>query len=149
MTEDNQGSSGPKPQLHEVDPARLADGHWCARRQRTVGQGDIARSYSADRIAEGKRIREPFNWLSSAWVCTGSGPHGHVRAHEAYRVVVPGSLGFPSRTYQERAQQGDAARTDPNGFYHGVIVSRSGRTMALRGPPALFVPGQRSQLDLF
>lgn len=36
-----------------VDPARLESCQWCHRAQTTVGQGDIAASYSADRISLG------------------------------------------------------------------------------------------------
>ena len=44
----------------EIDPARLASGEWCHRAQKTLGQGDIYASYSADRIGMGQPVRKPF-----------------------------------------------------------------------------------------
>lgn len=43
----------------EVDPARLESGTWCHKRERQIGEGDIAASYSADKIALEGRVRSP------------------------------------------------------------------------------------------
>jgi len=45
-----------------IDPARLASGQWCHRANKTIGQGDISKSYSADRIGMGQPVRKPFEW---------------------------------------------------------------------------------------
>lgn len=135
--------------VYRVDPARLADGVWCSRRQKCVGQGDINASYSADRIGEGKSIRKPFNHEAARWVCTSLRPYGPGSAAEAYRLVAAASFSGKPRSYGERVAAGDAARFDPRGFYDGVNVLQGGRQLILQGPAVLFVPGQPKQLELF
>ncbi len=138
-----------KPVPIEVEPARLADGAWCHRRNKMIGQGDISASYSADRIAESKPIRKPFDWQGATWVCTGKMPHGEGRSATVYRLIDPGLFEEAATTFGGRARKGDAAREDPKGFYHGVTVTHAKRGMVLCGPPALLVPGKAAQLELF
>jgi len=129
----------------EIDPARLAHGQWCARRGKTIGTGDVAASYSADRIAEGKPIRKPFEWRGETWVKTsGCGDSATV-----YRVVDPGLFPGAAKTYDERVSDGDASRADPNGFDHCVTVRYGKRDWVLCGPPVVLVPGKTEQLELF
>ena len=45
------------PQIQLVDPERFAPGTWCHRTEKTIGEGDIAASYSADRIGMGQSVR--------------------------------------------------------------------------------------------
>ena len=138
------------PETHAIDPARLAHGKWCHRKQRTIGEGDISASYSADRIGTGEPIRKPFIWNGVPCVCVGKRPHesGGTLA-QAYRLVCPQAFDGQPVTYGEKTADGDAARADPNGFYHGVSVKHAGSVMVLCGPPLVFVPGQPDQLSLF
>jgi hypothetical protein len=94
-------------------------------------------------------IRKPFRWQNSDWVCIGKSFRGGANSAEAYRVVHPEQFQGNSTTYREKNRDGDAARADPNGFYHGMTVTHAGQTMVLCGPPAIFIPGQTAQLDLF
>lgn len=132
-----------------IDPDRLADGQWCHRTQKTIGQGDICAAYSADRIGMGKPIRMPFRWRGALW-CTASLSwlKGHATA-EAYRLVHPTAFAVTPVSYGERVRDGDAARADPCGFYHGMAVTHGGATFVLCGPPVLFREGEPEQPDLF
>jgi len=49
----------------------------------------------------------------------------------------------------QRTVNAEWARSDPNGFYHGMIVQHGGHHFVMQGPPAAFVPGQVSQPGLF
>jgi hypothetical protein len=114
-----------------VDPERLNSGLWCHKVNKTVGEGDIAASFSADRIAMNQPVRRTFPWQGSDWVCVG--------------------LGYSGRplSYSERTSDGDSARTDSNGFYHGITAKHAGRTFVLCGPCARFEPGETVQFSLF
>ncbi len=37
------------------------------------------------------------------------------------------------------AENAEAARNDPNGFYHGITVKQGQETFVLSGPPVVFV----------
>ena len=45
-------------------------------------------------------------------------------------------------TYAEKIppDEGEAARNDPNGFYHGMTIKPGRDTLVMCGPPVLFVP---------
>ena len=134
--------------VFEVDPARLAAGAWRRCDGARVGEGDIAASYSGDRIGMGRPIRKPFEWRGQLWTNVGGWwKDGDVTA-KAYRLVPLGRFENPT-TYSQRAQDGDRSRADPNGFYHGVAVRCGKEEYALCGPPALFVAGEPAQLELF
>ena len=45
---------------HSVDPARFRWGTWCHRTDKMIAEGDIAASYSADRIGMGQPVSKPF-----------------------------------------------------------------------------------------
>jgi|SRR5579872_2143014 len=130
---------------HYVDPARLRRGSWCHRAEKVMGEGDIAASYSADRIGMGEPLRKPFEWKGSLWVCVSR----RGDSAEAYRLMHPQAFSGTPLTYREKAMDGDAARNDPNGFYHGMLVKHAGKPFVLSGPPALLVPGEPEQMDLF
>lgn len=132
-----------------VDPARLARGEWCHRRERDIGRGDIPRSYSADSIGMDQPIRRPFEWQGTPWVCVGSGTYNGMETFEAYRLVHPSCFEGTPTTYREKLCDADAARADPLGFYHGMAIKHAGTAMVICGPPALFVAGETQQLDLF
>jgi len=130
---------------HSLDSARLRWGTWCHRTEKMTGEGDIAASYSADRIGLGQPLRKPFEWRGSLWVCVGLG----YESAEAYRLMHPQAFDGAPVTYRAKVADGEAARKDPNGFYHAMSVSYGGSTFVLCGPPALFVPGESAQMDLF
>jgi len=133
-----------------VDPARLASGRWCHRAEKTLGKGDIAGSYSADRIGMGQPVRKPFSFEGALWTCVGTGPYGEGwRCAEAYRLVHPMTFKGTPVTYREKTADGDAARAAPDGFYHGMRVRHAGQDFVLCGPPVIFVPGETEQLALF
>ena len=132
-----------------IDPARLASGQWCHRANKTVGQGDISKSYSGDRIGMSKPVRKPFEWQGGLWVCVGKRYCDGTVSAEAYRLVHPQMFDGEPMTYATRVRDGDAARADANGFYHGMKVKHAGAEFILCGPPVTFVPGQSEQLSLF
>jgi len=132
-----------------VDPARLSSGAWCHRSQKTIGQGDIAASYSAERIGMNRPIRKPFNWKGSLWVCVGMTFLKGTKSAEVYRLTHPQLFDGEPLTYAAKTADGDAARADPNGFYHGMTVRRGGQNFVLCGPPVILVSGASEQFDLF
>ena len=134
----------------KIDPARLASGEWCHRAEKQIGQGDINASYSADRIGMGQPVRKPFSWQGGLWVCVGNHYRGKdTLSAEAYRLAHPATFDGKPLTYAEKTRDGDAARADANGFYHGMTVKHAGATFVLCGPPVTFVAGQTEQLSLF
>lgn len=133
-----------------IDPARLAPGQWSHRLNKTVGEGDIHASYSGDRIGMGQPIRKPFEWRCSLWVCVGNRTLGPDRVEtEVYRLVLPSLFDGEPTTYAEKTCKGEAARSDPDGFYHAMTVSHGGQSFILCGPPVTLVPGETAQLSLF
>lgn len=141
--------SEPVTETSAVDPARLASGQWCHRAEKMIGVGDIYGSYSGDRIGMGQPVRKPFTWRGSLHVCVGMRHRGDTTSAEAYRLVHPQMFSGEPTTYAEKLTDGDAARADPNGFYHGMTVRHAGAAFVLCGPPLTFVPGQSEQLALF
>jgi hypothetical protein len=135
--------------LHRVDPARLASGSWCHQAQKTVGQGDISASYSADRIGMGEPVRKPFEWNGGLWVCVGIRHCSGQEIAEAYRLVHPQMYDGRPLTYAARFMNAEAARADPAGFYHGMSAKHGGAAYVLCGPPVTFAPGETAQLSLF
>ncbi|SFU18672.1 hypothetical protein [Sedimentitalea nanhaiensis] len=137
-----------EPQEHRVDPSRLASGTWCHTRNRQIGEGDIAASYSADKIAQGK-IRKPFFWKNCLWVCTGT----NSKSAEAYRLVPERFFDGELTTYNEVAMLPFEQRIKPEGFYHGMRVRHGKQDCVLVGPKALLLPKEESetlkQADLF
>ena len=132
-----------------VDPARLNSGTWCHTANKTLREGDIVASYSADRIGMGQPIRATFPWAGARFVCVSMQWRDGMTLAEAYKLVdMPAFDGEPM-TYSQKTADGDNARSDPNGFYHGMIVAHAGAKYVLCGPPARFEPGEVEQLDLF
>lgn len=132
-----------------VDPARLESGHWCHRAEKTIGQGDISASYSGDRIGMAQPVRKPFAWQGILWVCVGMGHCGGSETAEAYRLIHPQLFQGEPVTYADKVRNGDSARTDPHGFYHGMRVRHGREDFVLAGPPVTFAPGQVEQMSLF
>ena len=120
-TSNMSNSNFQDPQTQSVDPARLASGTWCHRKQKTIGQGDIDASYSADRIGMGKPVRKPFSWNGSLWVCVGKHGRADEIVAETYRLTHPSTFDGIPTTYAARAKEGDAARADHKGYYLSLI----------------------------
>lgn len=124
----------PKPTRQEVivDPIRLDD------------QGDISNSYSADVIDNG-RIRKPFRYNGQLYTTTStiSGMYPRsIRQAEAYRLLLATLFVGQITDIHTKIDHdnGRAARSDPNGFYHGIAVTHQGRQYVLAGPPLTFLP---------
>jgi hypothetical protein len=63
--------------------------------------------------------------------------------HEAYRLLPERLFRGTPTTYGTRtgtAETAEAARNDPNGFYHGVAVKYGRESFLLCGPPVRFLP---------
>jgi len=152
MTINNPAPREPRPSLevHEVDPTRLARGEWSHEHQRTIGEGDIAASYSGDRIGMGQPLRAPFTHHGRQWVCV-SFRHGSTSVASAYRLVHLSQHEGKVTNYTTKVvpDSGRLARSDPLGFYHGIAVKRGRETFILCGPPAEFVAGEPQQRSLF
>jgi hypothetical protein len=138
-----------EPDTYAVDPARFRAGEWCHRAQKTIGQGDISASYSAERIGMNQPIRKPFDWKGALWVCVGMTFCNGTQSAEAYRLVHPQLFKGEPLTYAAKTADADAARADPEGFYHGMIVRHAGQSFVLCGPPVTLVPGASEQLELW
>jgi len=136
-------------QRHTVDPGRLSLGNWDMATNRCAGEGDIAASYSGDRIGLGEPVRKPFVLKGAKWVCVSlRGPRGSIVA-KAYRLVHLSRFDGTSTDYAEKTRDTEAARRDPCGFYHGMRVIHLGDLYVLVGPPIELVAGERDQLALF
>jgi len=139
-----QDQANPPPTKREtiaVHPARLA---WKGA-SGGVCEGDIHASYSADVIAANGRVRRPFTWKGAPYVCTSiSGSRltdSGKEEHEAYRLVPARTFTGNTATYHDktaRAEDAEAARNDPSGFYHGMTIKHGAEVFVLCGPPIRF-----------
>ena len=136
------------PTIREVPPSRLATGSWSHELNCQIGEGDIHASYSADRVGMGQPMRRPFTYEGIRWICVGFRPGPRA---EAYRLVHPAAFDGTPITYAEKVHPngGKDARSDPMGFYHGMMVRSGGEQLVLCGPPVQFVAGQETQRSLF
>lgn len=139
-----------------VPASRLVSGAW--KGEREADEGDIRVSYSADVIAMEGRVRTPFRHGSHLWACVSIvGRSNAYLELEAYRLTPQVMFAAPVTSYNAklRIDGGDAARNDPNGFYHGMTVKHGGIRYVLTGPPSVFVPGPETvtiaaaQMSLF
>jgi hypothetical protein len=115
-----------------VDPIRLAD------------HGDISNSYSADLINNG-RIRKPFRYDGQLYTTTStiSGMYpDSIRKAEAYRLVLVTLFDGPITDFRTKIDRdnGSSARSDPNGFYHGIPITYQSQHYVLTGPALNFLP---------
>lgn len=110
-----------------VDPIRLDE------------QGDITRSYSGDCVDNGK-IRRPFRYNGKLCVCTSS-LYGTTREATAYYLTPKHLFDGEPTTYAVKilSDHGETARSDPNGFYHGITINHQGQPYVLAGPKLTFV----------
>lgn len=98
-------------------------------------------SYSGDVISKKRTIRAPFSLNGELLCCVGAEGVGNGRDVvnlEAYRVIPRRDFAGRTWDYNSRALQGDKARNDRKGFYHGVRVKWGGRDFVLCGPEKLF-----------
>ena len=135
--------------LITVDLTRLAAGSWCHQTDRQIGEGDIAASYSAARIGMGQPIRKPFSFRGGSYVCTSRRKIGGVETVEAYLVLQKRMFDGVCRSYSAVVQDGDAARSAAEGFYHGMIVHHGSDECVLSGSPLTFTAAMIDQLGLF
>ncbi len=110
---------------------------------RLGNQGDISKSYSGDLIDSAK-VRRPFPYNGKLYVCTSSVHGPSIREAEAYYLMPQTLFDGQPTTYSDKVHpdHGESARSDPNGFYHGISVTHQGRRYILAGPPLTFVPTQ-------
>ena len=128
-----------RPPHQVVEAARMEHG-WDGR-----PEGDIHGSYSADRISEGKPIRKPFPWQGGQWVCVGISN----KEVNAYRLTPLGAFkGVPTTYAKKTGGLAEAARNDPNGFYHGMTIKCAGSTYVLTGPELTFIAGEVGQATM-
>jgi len=129
-----------------VNPARLAWGRFDHRRNRDAGEGDIHASYSADTIATSGKIRKAFRWQAQLMVTVSLSGRGGTDQAEAYQLIPLKTFTGLPMTYAEKigtAESAEAARNDPNGFYHGITVKQGQDVWAMAGPPVVFVADER------
>lgn len=142
MTEPSEIFLNAKAVTIPVNPARLAWGRYDHGRNRDVGEGDIHASYSADTIASTGKIRKAFRWQAQLMVTVGLSRLGGREEAEAYHLVPLKAFAGTPTSYAEKIfcdGGAEAARNDPNGFYHGMSVKQGRETFVLSGPPVVFV----------
>jgi hypothetical protein len=125
-----------------VNPARLAWGRYDSGRNRDIGEGDIHASYSADIIATAGKTRKAFRWQAQLMVTVSLSRRGGLEAAEAYQLIPLKIFTGRATNYAEKigtADNAEAARNDPNGFYHGMTVKQGGEMFVLSGPPVVFI----------
>jgi len=135
-----------QPNKHEIDPDRLARGTYCHTQKRTIGEGNISASYSADKICFTGSVRNPFRWNGSDWVNVG---YSVRKGHTIYKLVDPSVFSRTMTTYAKKTHDCEAARQDPFGFYDGMQVTRGKQAYVLCGPPVIVKPGKPTQGELF
>ncbi|WP_171168129.1 hypothetical protein [Ruegeria sp. HKCCA0370] len=110
-----------EPKEYRVDPSRLASGTWCHTRDRCVGEGDIAASYSADKIGLEGKVRKPFVWQNSLWVCTGTHYQGDGKSAEAYQLMPERFFDGVLTTYSEVAMCPTNNVSNPRAFITACV----------------------------
>lgn len=117
-------------------PEQPGHGLQTSAKPRSIPAADSCeKSYSADLIPSG-RIRAPYLHAGILWCCTEiSGDNC-----EAFRVLERSKFAGKPVTYAHRSigRNAEKARSDPRGFYHGVIVKWGSQSFVLAGPPAVF-----------
>jgi hypothetical protein len=128
-----------------VNPARLAWGKYDHARNRDTGEGDIHASYSADTIASAGTIRRSFRWQAQLMVTVSLSGRGGIEQAQAYRLIPPKVFNGATMSYADKirtSENTEAARNDPNGFYHGMVVKHGQQVFVLSGPPVVFVAAE-------
>jgi hypothetical protein len=97
-------------------------------------------SCSADTIAEkGSKVRNPFQYIGPRWICTGHETEGY----HCYQLLKAEEWTGETRTYsvpegREYEEYYESLRNDPNGFYHGMLVTHGKNQCVLVGPKTIF-----------
>ena len=82
-------------------------------------------------------------------MCTSlSGARGPLNA-TAYKLVERSAFDGEPLSYAEKTRDSAAARRDPFGFYHGMIVQWRGAKFVLCGPPLRFIADIDREPSLF
>jgi hypothetical protein len=164
MTEPSEEFDDAKALTIPINPARLAWGKYDHGRNRDVGEGDIHASYSADTIATAGKVRKTFRWQAQLMVTVSLSRRDGIEQAEAYQLIPLKVFSGATMSYGEKtgaAEDADAARNAPNGFYHGMTVKQGSEIFVLVGPPVVFVAaeaparpdgmpgGEAEQLSLF
>lgn len=132
--------------VREVNPARLACGTYDHEKNDYVNEGDIPASYSGDRIALGQPVRKPFRLGRELWLTIALSNHGA----SAYRLCPMRVFNGTPTTYRDKsgtAECVEAARNDPDGFYHRMTVKHGGEEFVLCGPEVQFVASQQEEIS--
>jgi hypothetical protein len=143
MTEPAESFQEAKGVTIPVTPARLAWGRQDHGGNR--GEGDIHASYCADTIAANGKIRKTFRWQAQLMVTVSLSGRGGIEQAVAYRLIPLRAFNDVPMSYGEKivtAENAEAARNNPNGFYHGMTVTQGRETFVLSGPPVVFVAEQ-------
>ncbi|WP_299724821.1 hypothetical protein [uncultured Tateyamaria sp.] len=125
-----------------IDPSRFESGTWCHKRDKIIGEGDIAASYSADKIGLEGAVRKPFKWQNAMWVNTGMVSNGKSRSVEAYQLIPAKFFDGEPQTYGQIVRSNTAAGQRQEGFYHGMHVQHGKRPYVLIGPSVIFLPSE-------
>jgi hypothetical protein len=113
---------------------------------------EVRASYSADRIGDGRSIKEPFRYQGAFMVCVGTlGKGFDFEYAAAYELVHPTLFDGNPQVYamQRMRDDGEAARRNPLGFYHGTLVKCGPLEFVMQGPEVRFLPGEIEQAALF
>lgn len=121
---------------------------------------EIHDSYSGDTLCNDKAVRKPFKFEGNFYVSTGGFCQGPSILGEECYMLVPRQNFKGEATYygkkltwpvviieEEKEYCEDWAaqrRSQPEGFYHRMLVKRGGSEWVLVGPPISFVPKEGS-----
>lgn len=122
----------------KVEDARLSSGYGSGERE-----GDIYASLCLDKIPE-QKVTRPFRCKGMLLVATNI-TFAAPRTAAAYQLLPEEEFEGQSVTYREKVMVdgGEAARNDPNGFYHGMKVSHASKAYVMTGPPITLI-GRKS-----
>jgi hypothetical protein len=93
----------------------------------------LAASYGGESIATTSSVKRPHLHDGSLWVYVGGGRAGS----SVFRLVPVDEFDGTLTTYGQRtgtAEAAEAARNDPMGFYHGMLVKFGRENYVLCGP---------------
>lgn len=141
-----------KMKIEYADPKRFSSGHWNSELSKQIGEGDISKSYSADKIAEGT-VRSPFKWKDGLRISIGAvyeaGCEGKNKV-ETFRLVPIEHFDGEPFSYAEATKSRGGKGAKP--FYDGMKVKR-GKSEFVLTDMILFIQREtkveEKQLSLF
>ena len=108
---------------------------------------EIHETYSGDTISN-KTIRRPFTHEGRLFVSVAGRDGGGLPSYEkCYRIVLREQFDGPAAWYGQPNSGADWAakrRSQPEGFYHGMLIQRGRSEWVLVGPPLIFQQKQGS-----